>query len=491
MPGIDATRLKSVAAFGTLFWLIGLTDIYLKHLFLKYGLYLAVSRIWGRDSAADLTVLEKLAMFRHDIWQSLILFPIAAVLILLPLKVVYRRLVATLLVFAIVLLFFINLQGLGNVRRFLALPMILDAIQWGWQHPEYIAEYVSVSSFLKLLILLAAFITLIKASDSSPQKSPSLINTWLVKAFPCLLVITLAIGGLSYASVVPVRAVSQSAAERIYTALRDNQPSAGRFAGMTMSDVSAYFARVTRTPSDAGIEPSLVGTEKGSNIIFFVLETGPSRAFHPLRSAPEKAIDDLLPRSFVSKTHYSTYPYTSDALFSVFSGLYPLTRRTLLRRSVALRFGWVQQLQELGYETRGYAPYKDTFENDTRMFQTFGFKDRYLADGDGNGPSQSVSRRLQDTLAGIPTAAGDEKVRGRLKDRLNFDLMALERFEYDIRAFNAKGQPFLAVFLPQIGHAPWFDLVGTTDVTKRGEAIIRLELKWLEELVEQLRESGA
>jgi Sulfatase len=134
---------------------------------------------------------------------------------------------------------------------------------------------------------------------------------------------------------------------------------------------------------------------------------------------------------------------------------------------------------------------RDTFENDTKMFQMFGFKDRYLANGAGNVPSQSVIRRAQETLAGIPNVAADEKLRGHLEPRLTLDLMALERLEDDIRAFNAKGQPFVAAFMPQMGHGPWFDLVGTTDVTKRGEAIVRLQLKWLEGLVEQLRASGA
>jgi Sulfatase len=133
----------------------------------------------------------------------------------------------------------------------------------------------------------------------------------------------------------------------------------------------------------------------------------------------------------------------------------------------------------------------DTFENDTKMFQMFGFKDRYLANGAGNVPSQSVIRRAQETLAGIPNVAADEKLRGHLEPRLTLDLMALERLEDDIRAFNAKGQPFVAAFMPQMGHGPWFDLVGTTDVTNRGEAIVRLQLKWLEGLVEQLRASGA
>jgi hypothetical protein len=357
MQGLNAARFKSVAGFGTLFRLAGLSDIFLKHLFLDSGLYLAVSRIWGRVAASDLTVLEKLRMFRHDIWQCLFIFPVVASVILLPLKILYRRIAAYLIVIAILFLFFINLLGLGNVGRFLRLPMMLDAVSWGWGHPEYIAEYISLSSILKLIILLIVFITLVNASAGSHRKTISLMNTCLVKTFPWLLFVSAVVGGLTYIAAVPAKAVYPSAAGRILAALRDNQASAGRFTGMTMNEVSAEFVRVTQTPSDTGTEPSLIGAEKGSNVILFVLETGPARAYHPLRNAPEKVINDLLPHSFVSTAHYSTYPYTSDALFSVFSGLYPLMRRTLLRQSVALHFGWVQQLQELGYETKAYAPY--------------------------------------------------------------------------------------------------------------------------------------
>ena len=70
------------------------------------------------------------------------------------------------------------------------------------------------------------------------------------------------------------------------------------------------------------------------------------------------------------------------------------------------------------------------------------------------------------------------------------DLGAFERMSTEVLAMKASGQKFAALFLPQIGHAPWFDLDGDADVVARGAAVMRLQDLWLEELIESLRAAG-
>ena len=49
----------------------------------------------------------------------------------------------------------------------------------------------------------------------------------------------------------------------------------------------------------------------------------------------DAAVGRLRQRAMVSTRHYSTHPYSSDALFSVLSGTYPHGRRLLLQNLAA------------------------------------------------------------------------------------------------------------------------------------------------------------
>jgi len=77
-----------------------------------------------------------------------------------------------------------------------------------------------------------------------------------------------------------------------------------------------------------------------------------------------------------------------------------------------------------------------------------------------------------------------------VRERLAQDLAAFEQLSTDVLEMKRRGQRFMALYLPQIGHAPWFDLDGTEDVVARGAAVMRLQDLWLGELVETLRSEG-
>jgi membrane-anchored protein YejM (alkaline phosphatase superfamily) len=79
---------------------------------------------------------------------------------------------------------------------------------------------------------------------------------------------------------------------------------------------------------------------------------------------------------------------------------------------------------------------------------------------------------------------------GRVRERLAQDLAAFDQLSTDVLEMKRRGQRFSALYLPQIGHAPWFDLDGAEDIVARGAAAMRLQDLWLGELVEMLRLEG-
>jgi membrane-anchored protein YejM (alkaline phosphatase superfamily) len=254
--------------------------------------------------------------------------------------------------------------------------------------------------------------------------------------------------------------------------------------------VARYNERV-HTPSCPNAS-AFFGSERGKDVILFVYETGPERSFAIARSRSWlPALEELADSGFVATRHYTTYPYTSDALFSILSGRYPLNRRNLITSGRAdLEDSLTQQLRRAGYDFRVYSSFGDTFEADIAMFDAFGAASIYVPDAPGRSPQ--ISRRVAAVLEALGPQSPmlQQPASGRMRERLAQDLAAFEQLSTDVLEMKRRGQRFTALYLPQIGHAPWFDLDGTEDIVARGAAAMRLQDLWLGELVEMLRLEG-
>lgn len=81
----------------------------------------------------------------------------------------------------------------------------------------------------------------------------------------------------------------------------------------------------------------------------------------------------IYPRSFIATRHYTSHPYSSDALYSVFSGRYPHGRRRLLAAADAVSFdGLMTGLAPSAPVRRVYVPSLYHIELDDRMYEAFG-----------------------------------------------------------------------------------------------------------------------
>jgi hypothetical protein len=68
-----------------------------------------------------------------------------------------------------------------------------------------------------------------------------------------------------------------------------------------------------------------------------------------------------------------------------------------------------------------------------------------------------------------------------------YDLAAFEKLTANVLEMKARNQRFLATFTPLVGHAPWYDLVGTDSALEKGAALVKMQMTWLGDLVSELQ----
>jgi hypothetical protein len=292
---------------------------------------------------------------------------------------------------------------------------------------------------------------------------------------------------------IPAMAHHQSAIAQALAALTaPGESPAATGDPATLLELTRGVARTQAPPPNRRFS----GKEQGQNVVFFVFETGPASSLDLVTDARRMpGVGALVEHAFVSRRHYTTYPYTSDALFSILTGLYPLGRRHFLEAADSSPdLGLMNLLRRRGYRCLVYSPVHDTFEADTRMFDLLGATDRVIGSGADTGAASTRARaRVTALLQGPPALATSLSGREReaLERRLARDFEVLERFKADLESLTRDGQPFVALFLPQIGHGPWVDLYGRPSVLERGRQLMLLQDRWLAEIVSVLGRSRA
>ncbi len=136
------------------------------------------------------------------------------------------------------------------------------------------------------------------------------------------------------------------------------------------------FRDLTKTPHEI-TNKAIFASEKGSNVLYFVLETGPADVLHD--EGYELIPQELRQNSLIAEKHHTTYPYTSDSIFSLLSGLYPEGRRRVVENGGFQHRGVFEQLRDKGYETGAYMPQIYNAEVDEKMLHQFGFNQLFVS----------------------------------------------------------------------------------------------------------------
>ena len=497
IPASLATALRNRSQSLTAFALhvialqiAGGLGLFVKWLFLDQTLaFLVISRFLGRIGPDQLTLIEKAYFFRLDALLHLLLIPITIALIAALLRPTLAFLLVAVACVALTLFHFTALQSIGSVGQFLTLDLLRDSIAFGMDNPDQINEYISNSASVKLLAIIASslsFATLAYfAARRRPMRSVVLVAQ-TVCATACVGAVLLwLIAANERFATFPQRFPTSGI--QLSTLLNRNVSALRHLTKEQLRSSYLHLANSGACPTNERFN----GSEVGSDVLIFVMETGPQRSFALANSRGELATTSALAhQSFIGHQHYSTYPYTSDATFSIYTGRYPLNRRNMVASEDAdFSSTLMQKLRAKGYSINFYVPFGDTFEPDTQMFSRLGATKTFLPN-ESSMNSPATRSRVERALKAIPAdvPAQQPPSQDKLKNKLDRDLSALDELIADITRMKSGNKRFLSVFLPQIGHGPWLDVRGESSVVARGGSLMAIQDGWLGEIIAALEQ---
>lgn len=517
-------RWRSFLAYAGAFFLAGLGWLLFKHLQLQHltGLTL-LARVLHRQ-VEDFSPWEVLGLYGADIAWGLLLIPLLAGVMAAQRQLPGLRPVLAALLLAYVMLLHADMAAFANVSTLLNWDMIAEALAWARDDPDIIQYYVTPRTWLKILASTAGLMLLLLWLDSGCWRWPPRLRRRSAAWAATSMAIGLSMAVL-LAFLQPVTAYPQSSAAlaRALSAMLPD-PQMHQYRGHSQAQLQEAFCAMVdapcteQAPEAAGarppqpalpaVHPQADSTARSPHpapspapadapaaapaaardVILFIMETAPAEFFDlQALMAEDPLLRSWSRQAWLARHHYASYPYTSDATFSVLSALYPEGRRQWLKCRESQALGWVDELRRAGYATRHYAPSPDSFESDGLMLERLGLSTRYIAANDAGSQA-----RAQERLARIQRRIFAGSV-APLPAKAILDQQALERLLQDMKAWRGQGRPYVAVFAPQIGHGPWPDLLaraGPASLAERAQALGRLQMAWLHEIVAQLQQAG-
>jgi hypothetical protein len=262
----------------------------------------------------------------------------------------------------------------------------------------------------------------------------------------------------------------------------------------SVDETLAAFRHLTHTEPFDG-SSSYIGRERDADVIIFMMETGAAQALDLATDGSQlPGTGPLYSRAFVASRHYTTHPYSSDALYSVFSGLYPQGRRRILQKAPSGSInGLMTNVSASRPVRRVYVPSLYHIELDDEMYEAFGAETVYVSDENERDPLRVGAERRTDALLATWERGGsdfDRRSRARLRATLRADLQALEKVKEDIARAIRANQRYVVMFFPEIGHGPWVPFRAGQSVRERGRALMLLQDTWLQEILDVVRGFG-
>lgn len=365
---------------------------------------------------------------RYDAWLGLILLPVAVAL----LGRLFRR--SFMLVFAfyvslsLVLTYFVQLRAYYLLENFAPAAMLWEAVRWGARNPGLASQYIELKSLLKLAVLVTATAFSFWVASSRRPGLERLVRPGFV---PLAMAFELAL------AVMPL--LIQGSGTRydrpVLLQILSAMAGAPRAPLVPLAGLRKQYGALAAAPREGSGSPYW-GACSGCDVILFVMETCPAQCL-PLEGDLSEfpALRRLRGRSWVSTRHYTTHPFTSSALYSIVTGMYPQDQIGRME-SFRQQTGLIRILGEHGYVTT-YGTGMETFE-------------RHLE-------AQKTAR--------VTTSAcymGAESIRTYspdwLRKQIQADERCLELFLKDRSHWSGEGRRYVAILAPQTGHGPWQDV---------------------------------
>jgi Sulfatase len=451
--------------------------LYVKWLLLEQEGYRCVGRLLGRVELPNLESRaylfswpQRLSFFRWDLLLA-IAVPIVLAAALFWLCPRWRTWCAALLAMLTITVMALQMHGYWYVGQFQNWDLWRDAVKWGMMHPDDASQYGGVTIALKIAALIVGVVAVALATNWSlrrPRETKFLHRT-LIPLFAGLSVVMV----MAWTAPMPATAYHRGSAwVCVRSLLGASDIDDTRYAALTKPQILQKWREVSGTPAPEPI-PAYFGAAKDYDVLCFILETAPARCLDVAGEMPDTpAMRQLREHSWVGTNHVSSYPYTRWAVFSLMTSWYPIEAYLNSAGVGKALPGLPQTLRSNGYATKAYKPYAD--DDADEFFQV----------------CQGISEIVHATSA-LMTGEKPEALNWRQKADL--DHRALETLKSDMTRWVRADQRYLALYLPQIGHGPWLDVVqdGVQHSTvDRGKAIIALQDQWLGELVDHLRSLG-
>ena len=440
----------------------------------------------------SLNLYERISFFRGELLYGALLIPVVFLILNRYWRSPWPALVTGACSLALSLLLGIQLLSLKELGRFSSYKMIVVGMSWGWHEPGSNAQYLMSREALAMFgSLVGIAIALAWAVRSANRVTSLRVASRWKTAGELGVFLVIAVLLLSIKSDTPASPYHQNSFLRAVTSLwKENAVETGEFAGLDMkrsaglasadltylsdADLIARYSQLTHAPA-LEKDPRYFGKEAGANILFFILETTPQKYLPvggDLKQFPN--FNRLQENSFVGTRHYTTFPITRSALFSVFSSWYPIDDPGNAFDSPAWDStgDFLRRLNATGYKTAVFSPLRAPGIPDAALFEAVGFSTQVYPNSAISGYDQSPSWQ---------------------QARISADEDTLHLLESQLDQWMKQGHPFAAAFLPQIGHWPYPDgKSGNTaqELQQRGQAIIRQEDAWLGQVLDLLRKDG-
>lgn len=407
----------------------------------------------------DFAFPQRLYLARTEFLVCLFLAPLATAIAMMRWDSPRRHDVLTAIGIALIALFYVEFHALHLLGGFVSIPFIIDGVRWGIQNPALGSHYVTAGSILRLCAVVLAAL----GWNYFARRE------WLLKqirgrpfAWGSLVSIQAAVLIAPYASNVARVNFHRSVFTQLASALT-GEPEGARVPLNVLKKRYGVF-----TPSSgADTAAPFFRSAAGSNVILFVLETAPALCLpldQSINWAP--AISKLRERAWVGIDHFTTYPFTKRALFSILTSMYPPELASSLH-DWGPSLGMLKILKSSAYRTGVYGTGFNEFES---MF-TAQSVDRLVTSACRLGKEENIDS--PDWLA----------------NQLVFDQRCLDEMLGDIAKWAGQNRKFAVVYGPQASHGPWQPLsekTASADPLVRCRDLVALEDRMLDQVVKQL-----
>lgn len=478
-------RLNQISAdlrFGTVLlpWLAAALGILaVKFWRLHCGGFHETAVFLGRPE--KLGISDSFALFRGDLLVLFFLVPALILLITIPISR-KRAINASALIAGLLTLLTVFEMGVWDVTgSFTSLRLTYSLVSWELaSHDRSFLTilphvWIGAAALLLFVVMFTVLARLLVRRGALRFEHAMLVG----------LIGTCFLGVLAWIPRLPVGAWTPSLlGESVYSFFLKSIVEtwkADRMEAYTAPQLIAMYRAEPHIPSP---RPSpYFGKAQNANLLIFTMESMSAHVLDPAQDtlADMPNLRRLREHAFVMGRHYTSYPQTNYALFSMLTSLYArcsvgCSGNELVQDGGPQVPSLMNVLGTSGYQTGFYGyVWSIPSQRDDVLLKSLGFERLGAPSIDAQ-----ADRDGQTTFFGPVTYTEEH------------DLQSLAKLRQQLRQWTGARQRFAAMFFPEVGHDPYRALDGldNASILERGRALAVLQDAWLGQIMDELQQDG-